>query len=135
MRRMLFIAATAVTPVLGATPAHAEKPLGSCPSDMWQQSVFPLNWQSGDQMDPNGHNPLLQIGISGLIEEFGSLDAGLAAFGFTTFHALYPAAVDPDYNRIDRNNDGVLCVKPFPSQSNNPAYLANAVDNTAQSNQ
>src|SRR4051794_24523381 len=44
MRRMLFIAAAAVTLVLGATPAHADKPLGGCPNDMWRQSVFPLNW-------------------------------------------------------------------------------------------
>lgn len=133
MRRVLFIAATAVTLVLGATPAHADKPMGSCPSDMWHQSVFPLNWQPGDQMDPNGDNLLLQIGIAGIIEEFGSLEAGLAAFGFTTLDELYAAAVDPGYNKIDKNDDGVLCAKPFPSQSNKPAYLANAVDNTAQS--
>jgi len=81
---------------------------------MWQQSVFPLNWQSGDQMDPNGHNLLLQVGIAGLIEEFGSLDAGLAAFGFTTFHALYAAAVDPDYNRIDRNKRRCLVRQAVP---------------------
>ncbi len=114
--------------------AAADKPSGGCPSDKWQESVFPLNWQPGDSMDPTGQNLLLQLGIAGTIEEFGSLEAGLAAFGFATFTQFYAAAVDPAYNLKDKNNDGILCFKLFPSQSNVAAYLANTVDNTAHPN-
>jgi hypothetical protein len=86
-------------------------------------------------MDPTGDNLLLQIGIAGLIEEFGSIDAGLEAFGFGTLDEFYAAAIDPQFNKVDHNDDGVLCVKRFPEQGNQPAYLANAVDNAAHSRQ
>ena len=47
------IAVTSI--VLGtAGTAQADKPVGGCPSDTWQQSVFPLDWQPGDPMDPAG---------------------------------------------------------------------------------
>jgi hypothetical protein len=95
--------------------------------------VFPLNYQLGDPIDPDGLNLLIQLGIAGTIEEFGSLEAGLDAFGFDTFDEFYAAVVDPAYNRLDRNDDGILCFKPYPSQSNLPAYLALAIDNTASS--
>lgn len=136
MHRMLFIATTTAVLVLGlAGTAQADKPSGGCPSDKWQPSVFPLGWRPGDPMDPTGQNALLQLGIAGTVSEFGSLEAGLVAFGFGTFEDFYAAAVDPDYNRIDRNDDGVLCFKRFPDQSSNPVYTANTVDNTAKSNQ
>src|SRR3954451_18036326 len=61
--------------------------------------------------------------------------AALAAFGFTILDVLYVAAGDSGYSRVDTNNEGVLCAKPFPSQSNKPAYLANSVDNATQSEQ
>ena len=136
MRYRLLVAgacAALVTVVLPAGAARADKPSGECPGDKWSQSVFPLDWQPGDPLDPDGQNLLLQIGVAGLIEEFGSLEAGLSAFGFATLEDLYAAVIDPEFNQVDKNDDGVLCVKPFPSQSNVPAYLANAVDNTAQS--
>ena len=113
-------------------PAQAEKPSAGCPGK-FQQSVFPLNYQLGDPIDPDGLNLLVQLGIAGTIEEFGSLEAGLDAFGFDTFDAFYAAVVDPVYNRFDRNDDGILCFKPYPSQSNLPAYLFNTIDNTASS--
>lgn len=133
--RLLAGAACAalVTVVCHPGPAQADKPSGGCPGEKWSQSVFPLDWQPGDPMDPNGQNLLLQIGIAGTIEEFGSLEAGLAALGFATVEELYAAAIDPAFNQVDKNDDGVLCVKPFPAQGNQAAYLANAVDNTAQS--
>jgi hypothetical protein len=84
-------------------------------------------------MDPSGENLLLQIGIAGSIEEFGSLDAALAAFGFGTLEEFYAAVVDPSFNKIDHNDDGVLCFKQYPAQGGRPAYIANAVDNTSHS--
>ena len=136
MHRSLGIGvAIAVTSfVLGAAgTAQADKPVGSCPSDKWQQSVFPLDWQPGDPMDPAGDNLLFQIAVSGLVAEFGSLEAGLAAFGFSTLEQLYAEVIDPGFNRVDKNDDGVLCVKPFPETGAQADYLANAVDNTASS--
>jgi hypothetical protein len=133
--RLLAGAACAamVTVVCPPWAAQADKPSGGCPSDEWSQSVFPLDWQPGEPMDPSGQNLLLQIGIAGTIEEFGSLQAGLVAFGFATLEEFYAAAIDPSFNQVDRNDDGILCVKRFPSQGNQAAYLANAVDNTAHS--
>ena len=122
--------AALVTMLLPIAPAQADKPSAGCPGN-FQQSVFPLDYQIGDPIDPDGLNLLVQLGIAGTIEEFGSLKAGLEAFGFDTFDEFYAAVVDPAYNRIDRNDDGILCFQPFPSQSNIPAYLANTIDNTA----
>jgi hypothetical protein len=134
MQRRHSIAIAIAIAIVGfgtAGTAHADKPVGVCPSDKWQESVFPLDWQPDDPIDPNGENLLFQIGVAGIIEEFGSLEAGLAAFGFSTLTEFYAAAIDPAYNKVDRNDDGVLCAKPHPDTSGAPAYLANAVDNTA----
>ena len=117
-----------------AAPAVAA-PSGGCPNATWQTSVFPLDWQPGDPMDPSGENLLLPLGIAGSIEEFGSLDAALAAFGFGTLEDFYAAVVDPGFRKIDHNGDGVLCFKPFSANGNKPAYLANTVDNTSHSQQ
>jgi hypothetical protein len=60
------------------------------------------------------------------------LEDGLEAFGFETLEEFYAAVVDPAFNTIDQNNDGLLCVKPFPEQGQGqPAYNANAIDNHA----
>lgn len=132
MRTLLTLGLATVALVAVNTPtARADIPVGSCPSDKWEESVFPLDWQPGEPMDPTGDNLLLQIGVAGTIEEFGSLEAGLAAFGFSTLEEFYAAVVDPEFNRLDRNDDGVLCVKRFPETGGQAAYLANAVDNTA----
>ena len=132
MRRQLCTAIVVASFVLGtAGTAQAGKPIGNCPSDKWQESTFPLDWQPGDPIDPDGTNLHFQMGVAGTIEEFGSLEAGLAAFGFSTLTDFYAATVDPALNTVDRNGDGVLCVKPFPDVSRIPAYLVNGVDNTA----
>ena len=123
----------ALLAVLPLGPATAAPPTGGCPSDAWQTSTFPLDWQPGEPMDPAGDNLLLQIGVAGTIEEFGSLEAGLQAFGFATLEDFYAAAVDPQFNQYDKNDDGVLCFKRFPANSNKAAYLANAVDNASHS--
>lgn len=134
MRRMFAAAAgAALVASIPLGPAVAAGPSGGCPSDAWESSVFPLDWQPGDPMDPTGDNLLLQIGLDGLVEEFGSVDAGLEAFGFATVEALYEAVVDPGFTKADHNGDGMLCVKRFPEQGNQAAYLANAVDNTSHS--
>jgi hypothetical protein len=133
--RLLAGGACAVLVTVMGAPgaAQADKPSAGCPSDKWSQSVFPLDWQPGEPMDPSGQNLLLQIGLAGLIEEFGSLQEGLSAFGFGTLDEFYAAAIDPAFNQVDKNDDGVLCVKRFPTQGNQAAYLANAIDNVAQS--
>jgi hypothetical protein len=133
--RLLAGGVCAVLVTIGGAPgaAHADASSPGCPSDKWSQSVFPLNWQPGDPMDPNGQNLLLQIGLAGTIQEFGSLQAGLSAFGFDNLEQFYTAVIDPDYNAKDRNDDGILCVKPYPVQGNQAAYLANAIDNNAKS--
>jgi hypothetical protein len=132
--RLLSGGACAVLVTVVGVPgvAHAHKASAGCPSDKWSQSVFPLDWQPGDPMDPSGQNLLLQIGLAGTIEEFGRLQEGLSAFGFDTLEGFYASAIDPAFNKTDKQNDGILCVKPFPVQGNQAAYLANAVDNNAK---
>lgn len=126
---VVMLGATAL-PV--GTAQAAEATAAGCPSDKWTVSMFPLNWEVGHPTDPSGENVLLQIGIAGMTEEFGSLEAGLEVFGFETFEEFYAGAVDPAFNKVDQNDDGVLCVKPFPEQGQGqPAYNANAIDNHA----
>jgi hypothetical protein len=131
--KIVGVTCAALVALFPVTAATAAPPAGGCPSDAWQTSAFPLGWQPGDPMDPNGENLLLQIALAGLIEEFGSMAAGLEAFGFATLEELYAAAVDPGFDKVDHNDDGILCVKPFPEQGGQAAYLANAVDNASHS--
>jgi hypothetical protein len=110
-------------------PSDRRSPVGPQPRvDRWPPTR-PACWQPGDATDPTGQNRATQIGIAGAIEEFGSLAAGLAAFGFGSFTDFYAAVVDPNYNTIDRNDDGVLCVKTFPVTPGRPAFLVLAIDN------
>jgi len=132
MKHRAFVlgAALAFSVAMPATTTQAD-PAGECPSDKWSVSVFPLDWQRGDPMDPNGENLLLSLGNAAAEEVFGSLDEAAQAFGFANFEEFYAEAVDPDYNRLDQNDDGVLCFKPYPEQSSKAPYEFLAIDNRA----
>lgn len=132
MRRTLLVATAAASLVLSVSgTAVADMPSGTCPGDHWETMLFPLDWEPGDPMDPTGQNILFHNVVDGFPVEFGSLEAGVAAFGYSTLEELYAEVLLPGWMEFDRNTDGILCVKQFPSQGNQPEYVANAVDNTS----
>jgi hypothetical protein len=115
--------------VLVAAPgtAVADKPTGGCPAGEWLLTTVPLAWQSGQ---PIPDRSLWGITLEGLVVEFESVRAGLAALGATTLEELY-ATVLAGAQRTDRNNDGMLCLRLLPRTPGIPAYIVNGVDNVA----
>lgn len=81
-----------------------------------------LDCRPGDPGDPARQNLRYALAVAGIIEEFGTLKAGLAALGMTTLPEFYAAVGDPNFPRLAENDDGVLCYKPvyeappFPAQ-------------------
>ena len=122
-------ALTAVTVSATAGPASAMSPARGCANGHWQATSYPLGWEPGDPYDPDGRNLMIEAGIAGLVEAFGSLERAVAAFGFADFDAFYAGIADPNFRTVDRNGDGTICFKPAPETSNTPPYYFNTVDN------
>src|SRR6476620_7886853 len=119
MRRALRTAAVmVVTCVLTGTSvnvASAEKPSGGCDNSGWQQSVYPRDWVPGESFDPVGLNTMHQATLNGLVEEFGSVQAGIDALGLGDLDGVAALELQGDM-KIDKNTDGVLCWKPFSTR-------------------
>jgi hypothetical protein len=127
----------AVCTVVGAllagsmSAASATKPSRGCDNDSWQTTVFPRDWQPGEDFDLNGLNTLHEATLAGLIEDFGSLDAAIEALGLGDLDGIAAAELSGDL-KYDKNMDGILCWKPFRGSSDvQPSYYFNVVDNTA----
>jgi hypothetical protein len=110
--------------------AAADKPSRGCDHDGWQMTSYPLDWVPGESFDPVGENTLHQATLAGLTEEFGSVEAGIEALGLGDLDGLVAAEL-VGAAKYDKNVDGRMCWKPFPDRGNQPAYVFNAVDNTA----
>ena len=88
MRTRAVLGGAALIPALMVPtgPAHADDSVArGCPSEKWMISVFPLDWQPGDPIDPTGENLLVSLAEPALVEGFGSLQLAGEAFGFSSF--------------------------------------------------
>ena len=112
-----------------AAPAGATSPARGCANGHWQMTSFPLRWAPGDPVDPDGENLMIQAGIAGLVEAFGSLDQASAAFGYADFDGFYAGIADPNFHAVDKNGDGTICFKAPPATGHQPPYVFNTVDN------
>ena len=65
---------------------------------------------------------------NGFTAEF---DAFAVSSGFADGQALYDYIWGPQWQRIDRNGDLLVCMKGYPHTPGNPAYLFNGIDNSA----
>lgn len=130
LRTAAILLATSLATGTSVGVASADKPLGGCDNDSWQTSVFPRDWAPGQSYDPNGLNTMHQATLNGLVAEFGSIQAALDALGLNSLDDVIALELQGSL-KIDRNTDGVLCWKPFSPSGNKPAFILNAVDNTA----
>ena len=123
--RLLAVGLTAALTLLAAPgTAFADKPVRGCPSGPWTLAYFP---PSPPAPGENAHWDQI---IAGLISEFGSLDAGLAAFGLATVDDLYTYVLTILATK-DHNGDSTICFKLYPPTSNVADYFATSVDNTS----
>ena len=130
MNKTTMTLAVSATLLLLSTPsAHAVTPSRGCPNGHYTETRYPLGWSTGDPIDPVGENRMIQAGIAGFEEVFGTLQAAMTALGFADFDAFYEAVADPNFRAADRNGDGTLCFKPAPAQSSTPPYYFNVLDN------
>lgn len=126
-RRLAGAAALILTTGLTAvaTPAEAAGPVGSCPGDQWTATTLPASGADTSSL-------LWQLTLAGMEQEFGSVAAGLEAFGLDSLDAL-AADITAGALTFDKNGDGVLCLKDQPDTPGFPAYLFNGTDNTSHS--
>lgn len=108
-----------------ASPAEAVKPVGGCPGVQWSATTLPANGSDTSSR-------LWVLTLAGLEQEFGSVDAGLEAFGVADLDEL-AALITAGALRVDKNGDGVLCMKDQPDTPGFPAYFFNGTDNTSHS--
>jgi hypothetical protein len=106
----------------------ADKPSRGCEHSTWTASTYPVGWQPGEDFDPVGANTIWQATLTGLVSEFGSLDAAAAALGVDGIDGFAQLSLQ-GYLKYDKNGDGTVCWKYRPDSQ--PAYYFNAVDNVA----
>jgi len=132
MRRRVVPLISAVLLVLAvaSAPAASADPIRTCPNAASGFVRYPIVGAPGDELPAPGVEPLWDLTAAGLISEFGSVQAGMEAFGFTSGAAFYAFLLD-GWNGLDRNGDDHVCGKRFPSVPGIPDYLFNGVDNSA----
>jgi hypothetical protein len=123
--RLLAVGLTTALALLAAPgTAVADKPVRGCPTGEWTLAYFP---PSPPAPGENAHWDQI---IAGLISEFGSLEAGLSAFGVATVDDLY-AYVLTVLAVVDHNGDFTICFRLYPPTANVPDYIATSVDNVS----
>lgn len=132
MRRVIPFLIVASLPLFGAAPAMAGSP-GDCPPSPSGFVMYPINGEIGDPAPTtSGIEQLWDDTIVGpFTEVFGSLEAGLEAFGFESADELY-AIVLAEWLSIDKNGDSNLCLKDLPNTPGTPPWVFNADDNNAK---
>ncbi len=137
MRRVTVLLLVLVASLLAPTVALAKGPVANCPSSQsgyyeadkvlwWMNTVagfedenipvYDEDWNQTDGWD---------TGFTGDFNDF----AVLAGFG--SAKGLYEFVWVTQWDAIDKNGDGVVCMKNRPHTPGNPAYFFNGVDNTA----
>ena len=90
-------------------------------------------WQLGDGVPAPGEDLLWDVTVvAGGVAEGLTLEDLAAIFGVATVEELYEGVL-AGWRQLDKNMDGGICFRPFPSQGQGfPAYFANFVDTNAK---
>jgi hypothetical protein len=132
MRRIVS-ATFALALLVGSTlPAAAAQPARNCPNDH-------SNWMKVDR-DGWWANSVAGFGIAGITVYVGDdpangfdpeFDAFAVDFGFADGQALFDFILGEQWDDIDRNGDGLVCMKAKPINPANPGFFFGAIDNRA----
>lgn len=133
MRRVILLSSCVALAIalLGPSTAAAS---GACPPS---PSGFVLYEIHGSAENPGpapapGTEPLWDdTVVAPFVAMFGSLEAGLEALGFASADELY-AFVLAGWYSWDRNGDHMICMQDTPDTPGIPAYIFNAIDNSAR---
>ena len=132
MRRISSIALGLMLVLGSAVPALAVKPDRNCPNAATNfELVDPAGWWNNtvDGFAIAGID--VYVGgdpINGFTAEF---DEVAVAFGFADGQAFYDFIVGDQFDGLDGNSDGWVCMKPAPVNPSNPGYIFTAIDNVA----
>ena len=115
-----------------ALPAAAADGCPAAPSGFTYGAVD-WEWQLGDGVPAPGEDLLWDVTVvAGGVAEGLTLEDLAAIFGVATVEELYEGVL-AGWRQLDKNMDGGICFRPFPSQGQGfPAYFANFVDTNAQ---
>jgi len=132
MRRFVSLALGAGLLLGPVAPVFAVRPDASCPDESSGfVTVDQQGWWDNTVAGFVAEGIPVYIGgdpANGFTEEFEDF---AMAFGFADAQAFYDYIWGPQWQRIDRNDDLLVCMKPYPLTPGNPAYLFNGIDNTA----
>jgi len=132
MRRLTPLVLGLLLVVGSAVPALAAQPDRDCPNAATTfELVDPAGWWA---------NTIDGFAIAGIDVYVGGdpnngftaeFDEVSVAFGFADGQAFYEAIIGGNFDRIDGNDDGLVCMKPAPVNPSNPGYIFTAIDNVA----
>jgi hypothetical protein len=124
--------ATTVAIVFTVAPMVASATERGCPPTRSGFVLYEFFGQAGDPAPALGAEPLWDDTIvEPFTEVFGSLEAGLEAFGFESADELY-AILLAEWLAIDKNGDSSLCQLDLPNTPGHPAWVFNAIDDNAK---
>jgi hypothetical protein len=132
MRRIVALMALSIFLLVPAT-AQAKGPVANCPvassgyftadkSTWWANTVDGF-YAEGIFVYVDRSDPAM-----GYTQAFNDFAAGA---GFGDGAGLYDFVWYTQWDAIDKNDDGIVCMKNRPHTPGNPAFFFNGVDNTA----
>ncbi|MGI8658769.1 MAG: hypothetical protein ACR2K4_08420 [Candidatus Limnocylindria bacterium] len=132
MARRTTLLATSLLLLIAALPTAAAD---GCPASASGFQPGPVNseWEPGDPI-PSGDLLWEQTVVQGAIAEGTTVEQLAEDLGLASVEELYAFALE-GWRGLDKNDDGLICFKPFPEHQNgHPAYFSNFVDSNAKAN-
>jgi hypothetical protein len=132
MRRLLTSLAILASLLMVPAGAMAARPDGHCPNA--KSGYFVVNQQTWWNRTVAGFETEgIPVYVGGdpngdFTAEFDAFSAGA---GFGDGQGLYDFIWGPQWVGIDKNDNGLVCMKDRPHTPGNPAFFFNGVDDTA----
>lgn len=133
MRRVGVSFALALCLATGAIGVVSAAPAKGCSNASSGFASIALNftWQHGDPVPGPGGDAWWDLTLAGFAAEGETPESQVAALGLGSVAELYEFVVT-GIRGVDKNGDGTICWKAFPTTSNGkPAYIINVTDGNA----
>ena len=133
MRRIISAVLGSALLLSSAVPALAVQPARDCPNERsgWMK-VDPAGWWAESVAGFEIAGIPVYVGgdpANGFTAEF---DALAVAFGFADGQAFQDFILGEQWDGINGNADGFVCMKALPLNPANPGYFFGAIDNIAR---
>ena len=132
MRRIGLAFVVSACLIAATSTAVSGAPAKGCPDDAsgFQSIALNFTWQHGDPIPGPGGDAWWDLTLAGFAAAGETPESQVAALGLGSVDELYELVVT-GIRPVDKNGDGFICWKAYPSTSVYPPYFFNVTDGNA----